>query len=178
MKKIIIRHGLLAGLIVSGMLVATQPLLRAGLINYDKGMLVGYTTMVIALSMVFIGIKRYRDQDLDGVISFGKAVKIGILISLIASFMYAITWEIYYAVAGEGFIEEYTQYHLDKLKREGASEAAVKEEQTKMAAFNQYYQNPFFRFAFSLFEIIPVGILITLISAALLRKKHAGSLPH
>src|SRR6478736_4390819 len=110
MQRIIIIYGLIAGAIVSGMLVISQPMLSQGIINYDNAMIVGYTSMVIALSVVFFGIKTFRDQEGKGKISFGTAFKIGILITLIASLMYAISWEIYYNTMGTDFMEQYTSY--------------------------------------------------------------------
>jgi len=171
MQKIILTYGLIAGAIVSSMLVITQPLLSNGMINYDNGMIVGYTSMVIALSVVFFGIKTFRDQEGKGKISFGTAFKIGILITLIASLMYAISWEIYYNTVGSDFMEKYTSYHIQKLQASGATAEKIEATQKEMAAFSEQYKNPVIRFGMTLLEIFPVGILITLLCAALLRKK-------
>src|SRR5690606_32323500 len=88
MKKIVLTYGLIAGVIVSSMLVITQPLFRNGTLNIDNGVYVGFGSMIIAMSLIFFAIKSYRDQHLQGVITFGKAFKVGILIALIASLMY------------------------------------------------------------------------------------------
>ena len=171
MQKIILIYGLIAGAIVSSMLVITQPMLGNGMINYDNGMIVGYTSMVIALSVVFFGIKTFRDQEGKGKISFGTAFKIGILITLIASLMYAVSWEIYYNTVGSDFMEHYTSYQIKKQRERGATEEMIKATQKEMADFSELYKNPVIRFGMTLMEIFPVGILITLICAALLRKK-------
>lgn len=171
MKKIVIINGLIAGVIVSGMMLLSLPLMKSGTINYDKGMILGYASMVIALSVVFFGIKTYRDQEQNGSISFGQAFKVGILIAIIASLLYATTWEIYYNTAGSDFTEHYSKYYLDKMRSEGASESEIKEAQLEMEAFGEKYKNPVIRYAMTLMEIIPVGLIIALISAAILRRK-------
>jgi hypothetical protein len=171
MKKIIITYGLIGGVIVAVIMVTTQPLLEKGIINFDNGMLVGYASMVIALSMVFFGIKTYRDQHLNGTITFWNAFKVGILITAIACLMYAITWEFYYNLAAPDFTQKYTEHYLTKMAAEGASTSEIEAMKKEMADFNVMYQNPLIRFAITVTEILPVGLIITLISAALLRKK-------
>ena len=171
MKRIIITNGIVAGLIVSVIMLSTHPLIEKGIVNMDYGMLIGYTSMVISLSMVFFGIKTYRDQHRQGVITFWKAFQIGIFITLIASLMYAITWEIYYNIAASDFMEKYTEHYISSLEKEGASAADIEAARKEMAASSEMYKNPLFRFGITLMEIFPVGLLITLISSGLLRKK-------
>jgi hypothetical protein len=145
--------------------------MERGIVNFDNGMFIGYTSMVIALSMVFFGIKNYRDQHLNGTITFVQGLKIGLLISVIASLLYATTWEIYYNTAGSDFMEKYTQHYLEGLQEDGATEAEVSAARQRMADTAEMYKNPIIRFGITLMEILPVGVLITLISAALLRKR-------
>ena len=171
MKKIIITHGLIAGAIVSVIMLGTQPLMEKGILNFDNGMFVGYASMVISLSMIFVGIKSYRDQHLNGSISFIQGLKIGLLITVIASVMYAITWEFYYNIFVPDFTERYTQHYLDKMASSGASADAIQKARTEMESFNEMYKNPLIRFGVTMTEMLPVGVIVTLISAALLRKR-------
>jgi hypothetical protein len=171
MKRVIIVHGLIAGTIVSGMLLVSQPLIESGTLNFDNGMVVGYASMVVALSMVFFGIKAYRDQHQKGAITFGQAFGVGILITLLASLLYASTWEVYYNIAGSDFMNQYTQYYLEKLEQEGASAGELNTARLEMEKSNEYYKNPVIRFGITLLEILPVGIVITLISSAILKKR-------
>lgn len=171
MKKVIITYGLIGGVIVSAIMLGTHPLLEKGMLNYDHGLIIGYGSMVIALSMVFFGVKSYRDQYSSGTISFWQGVKIGILITLVASVMYALTWEVYYNTAVPDFMEKYTQHYLDKMASEGASQAEIDEMRAEMTSFNELYENPLVRFGVTLTEILPVGVVITFLSAALLRKR-------
>ncbi len=171
MKRIIIINGLIAGVIVSLMFAISYPLTHNGTLSNESSMVVGYISMVIALSLVFVGIKSYRDQHQKGVITFGRGFVVGILITLIASVMYASTWEIYYNTVASDFMEKYTTSYLEKMKREGASDAEIAQQRTEMEEFGELYKNPLIRFGVTLSEILPVGIVITLISAALLRRK-------
>jgi Protein of unknown function (DUF4199) len=171
MKKVILIYGLIAGSIVAVMMFITMPMYTSGNLNPDNGELVGYTTMIVALSLIFFGIKSYRDNYLKGVITFWKAAQVGILIALIAALMYGLAWEVTYSQIGEEFTKGMTDKHFEKLKAEGATEVEMVKAKEEWKSFEEYYKNPAIRFAMTLMEILPVGIIITLISAGLLRKK-------
>jgi hypothetical protein len=144
---------------------------NAGAIDFDKGAFWGYATMIIALSMVFFGVKSYRDNN-GGKITFFKGLKVGIMISLIAAVCYAVSWEIYCRTVGaDEFLQKYTVYYLDKMKADGAADAEIEKARVEGEQFMEMYKNVFVRFGFSLIEIMPVGIIVTLVSAALLRKR-------
>lgn len=172
MKKIILTYGLIAGTILGIMFFITVPLHKNGIINFDNGMLVGYTTMVIALSLVFFGVKSYRDNYQRGEITFGQAFKVGGLIALVACVMYCLTWEIAYNTVSAGYMEAYGAYEQEKLKSSGASEAELQEAAKEFQKlFEVYDGNPLIRFAFTIMEILPVALVVSLISAALLKRK-------
>jgi hypothetical protein len=126
--------------------------------------------MIIALSLIFFGIKSYRDNN-GGKISFFKGLQVGILITLISALCYAVSWEIYYPRIGDEFIAKYTEYNLDKMKTTGASAAEIEAARVEGEQFAEMYKKLPIRFAFSIIEILPVGIIVTLISALLLRKR-------
>ncbi len=172
MKKVILIYGLIAGTIVAAMMLITMPMYNSGTLNLDNGELVGYTTMVIALSMVFFGIKSYRDNHAKGTISFGTGFKVGILITLIASVMYGLTWEISYNRIGDDFTKKMTEHYFDEIKKEGATDEELQKAKEQWAGYSEMYKNPIIRFGMTLMEIFPVGLIITLISAALLRRKY------
>ncbi len=167
MKRIILIYGLLAGAIVGSMFFITMPLYEKGILTMENGELVGYSTMIVALSLIFFGVKSYRDNHLEGTITFGNALKVGLLITLIASLIYAITWEVIYNTMTD-FVTEMGDKYFEKLKAEGTSQAKIDEYATM-------YSNPIIRFPMTLMEIAPVGILISIFSAGLLRIK--GFLP-
>lgn len=173
MRKVTLIFGLLAGAIVSAFWVIFIMLwVKNGKII--DSMLVGYAVMVVALSMVFFGIKSYRDNYQGGKIRYWKGFQVGLLITVIASLMYAITWETYNQVSpasSEAFIAYYAECQIDELKKKGVSAAEIDRQVRKMDDFKSMYRNPAIRFSMTLMEILPVGIIITLISAGILRKK-------
>ncbi len=171
MKKIILVYGLIAGAIVGAMLMITMPLYESGTLHFENGEWLGYTTMVIALSLVFFGVKSYRDNHSGGVITFWNGLKVGMLITLVASLIYALSWEITYNTMKGDFLKLMNEKSIEKMKKEGVSETSMAEAQKKMEDFAVMYKNPIFRFALTLMEIAPVGIVISLLSAGLLRRK-------
>jgi hypothetical protein len=176
MKKVILIYGLIAGAVVGSMMLITMQMYKNGTLNLDKGELLGYTTMVIALSMVFFGVKSYRDNYSKGAISFGKGFQVGILITLVACVIYAITWEVSYSQIGEDFTKKmkvsYETKMNEKLKSEGATEAEIEAAKKQNEKMWEMYKSPLFRFVFTaMVEMFPVGLVISLISAGVLRKK-------
>lgn len=179
MRKIVFTYGLLAGAIVSLFMVIGLILMEKDVVTFEGGELLGYATMVIALSMIFLGIKSYRDNHQKGALKFGKGLQIGALITLIGSLIYATVWETYYQSSPEvqtSFISKYTERTLEKMKAKGASQAELDQKAREMAGMAEMYKNPLIRFGFTMLEILPVGILITLICAAVLRRKSSESL--
>jgi len=174
MKKVVLNYGLISGAIIAVFLFISCPLRDADVLDMDNGMWYGYGTMVIALSFIFLGIKNFRDKHAGGVITFGKAFAIGILIATIASLMYAIAWEICLKTVARDFLDTWTQEYLASLKSR-VPEAEYLEKQQEMAGLSELYKNPFARFGMTILEIFPVGLLITLFSAAVLRKKNTNA---
>lgn len=169
MKKVVVVYGIIAGAIVGAMLLITMPLYEREVLNFENGELLGYTTMVIALSLIFFGIKTYRDQHQNGKITFGKGLQIGLLITLIASFVYASAWEVSYRTMSDSYIEKMSQRYFDKLKEEGATPVELEKAKSQ---FETYQNNVVIRFLITAFvEMFPVGLIISLLCAALLRKK-------
>lgn len=174
MRKIVLVYGVIAGVIVAAMFQVWMYLYRQGIADHGNGEIFGYGSMIIALSMVFFGIKSYRDNQNGGKIGFWKAVQVGLLISLIAALIYAAAWEVFVRVSPDSvnsLLDDYTQQYLNDLRESGSSPEQVERSANEMAAFRKMYENPLIRLGFTLMEILPVGIIVTLLSAALLRKK-------
>jgi len=167
MKKIILVNGLIGGIIVSAVMATAVASGYSG----AGGMIIGYASMLIAFSLIFVGIKNYRDKYNDGFISFGKAFKIGVLITLIASTLYVATWLIEYFFFIPDFGDKYASEMVDQLKASGASQADLDKKTKEMADFASMYKNPFFNALITYTEILPVGLIVTIISALILKKK-------
>jgi amino acid transporter len=175
MKKNILVYGSVAGIVVSVLMLITVNTIShcEGNVSYDTSMLIGYASMLIAFSLVFVGIRNYRDKYNEGMISFGKAFKIGILIVLIASTIYVVAWLIDYFFFIPDFLERYSAQMLDKLKATGASQIAIDKQTREMASLAIMYKNPFFNAIMTYVEILPVGLVVTVISSLILKRKTA-----
>ncbi|ELR68290.1 hypothetical protein C900_00554 [Fulvivirga imtechensis AK7] len=170
MKKVIITYGLIAGAIVTALMYINFSLSGEEM-DFDLGEILGYLTMIISLSTIFFGIKTFRDKHNEGIVSFGKAFRIGLFITLIAACMYAIGWEVYYQTSASDFMTKYTAHYIEKLESSGASAEEIEQKAQEMKVMQEYYANPFIRFAWTIMEIFPIGLVISLVSAAILRKK-------
>jgi hypothetical protein len=166
----ILRYGVIAGLIVGIPMIALATTVN-GHLPMAWGMIIGYTTMLVAFSMIFIGIKRYRDADLGGVIRFWPAFAFGLGISLIASILYVLAWEGVLAFTHMDFANSYASALIEEKKAHGVSGEALAALQAQMEAFKVQYADPLYRLPMTFIEIFPIGVLVSLIAAALLRNR-------
>jgi hypothetical protein len=166
--RTILKYGVIAGLIVGGFELVTF-VLFSGMPPLKYGMVIGYTTMLIALSAVFVGIKRHRDVDRGGVIGFWSALGVGLGISFIAGIFYVVAWEAVQAMTHMDFASSYAQAIIASEKAKGASAEKLAKLTTDMETFKVQYANPMFRLPMTFVEIFPVGVLVSLVSAGLLR---------
>jgi Protein of unknown function (DUF4199) len=170
MKKIVLTFGLISGAISAGLMTALVPFVET--IGFENGTIVGYTAIVLSFLLVFFGIRSYRENVGNGYISFGRAFSVGILIAVISSLIYVITWEIVFQNFLYDFPEKYTNYIIEKARASGASAEEVARQGAEMNdMWALYRSNILIRFAFTFIEPFPVGLLITLISAVALRKR-------
>ncbi len=174
MKKTVLTFGLISGALSSLMMIATAPF--EDRIGFGKAEVLGYTLIVLSFLLVFFGIRSYRDNVGGGQISFTKAFSVGISITLITCICYVATWEILYFTVLHGFMDKYGAYLVEKLKATGASAAAVQAQLQEVKKYKEMYENPLFNVAMTFIEPFPVGLAITLISAAVLRKNQQSRL--
>jgi hypothetical protein len=170
MKKNVLVFGLISGLVVSVLMVIFTSMF-CGNGNFDGGMALGYASMLLAFSFVFVGIKNYRDKYNEGFITFGKAFQIGILITLISSSMYVVTWLVEYYVFIPDFMEKYSAHMIKQAEESGATAAQLEQQVAEMAQYSDMYKNPLFVILLTYAEVFPIGLLITLISALILKRK-------
>ena len=170
MLNLILRYGLIAGLIV-GIPMMVLAVALNGHPPLAWGMVIGYTTMLVAFSMVFIAIKRHRDNDLGGVIRYWPAFALGLGISFVASVIYVAAWEAVMALTHMDFASSYAATLIEEQKAKGASADALAKLTAEMETFKVQYANPLFRLPMTFTEIFPIGLLVSLITAGLLRNR-------
>ena len=165
MKSTIWLYGSISGAVIIGSMIVTMNL--AGALADMEWL--GYLTMIVALSVIFLAVKRYRDQELGGVIRFGTAFMLGLGIAAVASLAYVILWELYLSATDYAFMRDYTQSILEAHMAEGLSDAAMQVEIDSMNKLEARYANPLFRLPMAFLEIFPVGLVVALGAAAVLR---------
>ncbi len=172
MRKIILIYGAIAGLLMDAMFLINFSLMEKGILP-EHSELLGYTTMIIVLSLIFFGIKTFRDKHNTGAMTYWKGFKVGIAITGIASLFYAGGWEVYYnsTYMKETFMQRYTDQVIKNMQHDGKSQEEIDKKREELNAMAEMYKNPFIRFGMTLMEIFPVGLIISLISAGILRKK-------
>lgn len=166
MGRIILVYGTIAGLTVAMLMRLVMTLFPEG---GNGGMIAGFSSMIVALSFVFIGVKRYRDINLGGVIRFWNALGVGFGIAAIASLFYVAAWELYLYFTDYTFMDEYTRVALEQAQKGGKSAAEVVALGKELAGFKQLYANPLSRMAITFTEISPIALLMPVLSATLLR---------
>ena len=129
----------------------------------------GYLVMLVALSLIFTGVKRYRDVECGGVIRFSRALGLGLAMAVVAALAYVIGWELFLGLTGRDFMADYTASMIESMRAEGASAERIAATEAQMQEFALKYRNPLFRIPVTFAEIFPVGVMVALVSAALLR---------
>jgi uncharacterized membrane protein (DUF485 family) len=177
MKKTILTFGLISGITASVLMLATIPFFK-DLEHGDRGLILGYTAIVLVALIVFFGIRSYRDNLAGGVISFGRGFTIGLGITLISCVFYVITWEIVYFNFLSHSMDGYFATLIQKAQASPGTPEAIQAKVASIRQSQQAYQNPFVNALYTFIEPFPVDLLITLLSAAILRRKpQATSLP-
>ncbi len=171
MKRIILRSGLISGAVLAGLTAISLPLCMNGVISFERMEVAGYTAMVAAFLMVFVGVRTYRDSA-AGALTFGQAFKAGLGITLVACAVYVAAWEVVYFGFVPDFEETYAAHVVDAMRAGGASAAAVAAKEKEMADFKRLYANPLLNAGITFMEVFPVGLIVTLISAAILRRRN------
>lgn len=169
MRKTVLTFGLISGAISSLMMAAI--VVFGDRIGFDRGEVISYTSIVLSFLMVFFGIRSYRDNIGNGQITFLKGFAVGISITLISCFCYVVTWEIIYYNFLPGFWDRYGAHLVEKLTASGASPAAVEAKIQQVKRYKELYKNPLLNAALTFIDPFPIGLVVTLISAAVLRRK-------
>jgi hypothetical protein len=173
MKRTVLTFGLIAGAILSAMMILTIPFQDE--IGFERGAVIGYTTMVLAFLMIFFGIRSYRDNVAGGTIRFGRAFAVGALIAVVASLCYVATWQVVYYKLAPDFMAKYQAHVLEKARADGESMEALAKRQADMDRFAELYRNPAFNIGVTFLEPMPVAVLVVLVSAGVLSRRNTGA---
>ena len=171
MRRIVLTFGLIAGAIMSLLMLVTASM--AEKIGFDKGVFVGYTMIVAGFLMVFFGVKSYRDNVAGGHVTFGRAFQVGLLITLVATACYVVSWQVLYYGFMPDFLDKYTAYALEQARQSGATEAELTRQAKELADFGEMYKNPLVNIAFTAIEPLPVGLVFTLVTAGVFGRRAA-----
>ncbi len=173
MKKIVLTFGFIAGGVLSVMMLITMPFQDK--IGFENGAVIGYATMVLAFLMVYFGVRSYRDNVGGGRVSFGRALAVGTLITMIATACYVTTWEVLYFNFMPDFADKYAATAIDRVKKSGASAETIAATEKQMEQFKVAYKNPLINIAYTSIEPLPVGLLFALVTAGVLSRKRRGN---
>lgn len=176
MRKIVLTFGLISGAVSSAMMLLTLPFIDR--IGFDNAEILGYTTIVLSFLLVFFGVRSYRDNVAGGVITFGRGLTVGLLITLVSSVCYVATWQVIYYKLAPGFADKYTAHLLDKERASGASPEQLEAKARQIEQFKALFKNPLVNIAFTFLEPLPIGVLVSLITAAVLRRRSGTRLAH
>ena len=165
MRKIVLIFGLIIGTILCANMIVMVNMMYSNP-DFKGNDVLGYAAMVVLFSLIFFGVRNYRNKYLDGFISFGKAFKTGALIALLGSTMYVVVWLFYYYLLVPDFIDVYTSYVLDNC-----SEADLQTKTAEMANFREMYKNPLFVILITYSEVLPIGLIVALVSSLILKRK-------
>ncbi len=168
MKKVVLTFGLISGVMISVLMGGS--LVLADKTGSGHSMALGYTMMVASFLLIYFGIRSYRDNVLAGQISFGRGFACGILIALIATVCYVAMWEVVYFNFMPHFMDSYFAAQIHKVEISGLDPATTAAKVAAVERSQRMYQNPLVNMAYTFIEPLPVGLVITLVSAGMLRR--------
>lgn len=134
--------------------------------DFKANDVLGYAAMVVVFSLIYFGVRNYRNKYLDGTISFGKAFKTGALIALVASTLYVVIGLSYYYLFAPDFLDHYINYVLRNTPADKLASKTV-----EMARYKEMYQNPLFAILMTYAEVLPIGLVVALVSAFILKRR-------
>ncbi len=169
MKRIVLVYGSIAGVLVSAFMVSSMAWCYAQK-NFEGNMFIGFASMVLAFSLIFVGVKKWRDDHNNGNLTFGKGFLIGLSISLIASSFYVVSWMVEFHFFMPDFMEKYQAHNLEQMKLAGSTAKEIAQKTAEMKPYEAMYKNPILFALITYTEILPVGLLVSLFSALVLKK--------
>ena len=169
MKKTALTFGLISGAISAAMMLGILPFVDK--IGFEKGEILGYASIVLSVLMIFFGVRSYRESAGGGHMTFGRGFAVGLLIALISSTCYVATWEWIYFKLMPDFADKYAAHMVEKAKTRGVSQQRISEAITQAKQFKVMYDQPLINVGITYVEVLPIGLVVALASAGILKKK-------
>jgi hypothetical protein len=169
MRKTVLTFGFISGAVSSVMMLLTVPFIDT--IGFDRGEILGYTLIIASFLPVYFGIRSYRDNVAGGSVSFGRAFLIGLLIAVISSICYVVTWEFVYFKLMPDFADKFSAYAIERVRASGGSAQAIEDTTERMKMMKQMLDRPLLNAALTFVEPFPIGVIVSAISAAVLRRR-------
>lgn len=166
MKKNVLTFGIVLGLVLC---VPWLIMLRMLYTNpeFKSNDALGYAILVVIYSLLFFGIRNYRNRELGGIISFGKAFKAGALITIMAASVYVALWLLFYYLFVPDYMEVFTKHVLYQCTTEAERAAKTIE----MENFSKMFANPVLMILITYAEVVPIGLVVSLVSSLALKRK-------
>jgi len=171
MRRIVLTFGLLGGAVLAVTMIATMPF--EDKLAFGISLVLGYTTMVLSALFIYFGVRSYRENVSGGRLTFARGFAVGILIALVTACCYVATWEVIYFKFMPDFADKYAAKMVQKAQASGATPEKIQKAKQDAEHFRQSYNNLFVNVGMTFLEILPVSLLATLLSAAVLRRKSA-----
>ena len=170
MKRTVLIWGSILGVLLSINLVYMVHLCYTDP-DFKPNMILGYLVILVMLSTVFFGVKIYRDKQLKGIISLGQALKVGALIAFVGATIYVIVWLVTYYVYFPDFMDKYALQEMKNAINSGASLKEIAKLKQDTETYKELYKSPILVVVFTYLEVLPLGLIVALISALVLKRK-------
>ena len=174
MKSSILKPGVIAGLIPVVFMVIFSTVWNNDKPNFELGEILGYLGITVGMVIIYFALRSHKNQTLQGQMSFKQGFLMGFYISLVSSCIYAIGWMIFYNGFATDFMDRYYEYAVQKLKNSNLDPKKLEQQVKNIEDMKEMYKNPLVQFGFTFFEIFPIALIVSAISAVILRKKSAS----
>ncbi|HWB28221.1 MAG TPA: DUF4199 domain-containing protein [Chitinophagaceae bacterium] len=168
MKKAFLRYGLLSGAFIVVLFTLDMSVLG----SFGVSEVAGYISIVLSLCFVYFGLRYFRDKQNNGVLTFGQGIKLGLLITLIPSTCFGAFDLVYVRFFNPDFYDKYTESQIARLK----ATVPAAEFETKAAAMREqmkFWSQPWADFLLMFLTVAAIGVIITVLSAFILKRKAA-----
>lgn len=172
MKKTVLIFGLTSGVVTTGILLATIPYINTA--ELAKSDILGYTSILLSVLLVFFGVRSYREKAGGGRLSFGRGVAVGVLITVVSAAVYTGTFEVLYFRLMPGLGEKYAACVVERARLAGADQKKIEEATEQARVMKNLLDSPVSNVAMTLGVALAIGLASSVAAAAILRKKGAS----